>query len=83
MGEKRNLVKRLFWLTQASICLHDIPKDAKIQHNGVMFSTFLDSSKISLKIMISDSQKYNGTPLYPSHYQKSDIMIFYEIIKKI
>ena len=81
MGEKRNLVKRLFWLKQASICLHDIPKDAKIQHNGVMFSTFLDSSKISLKIMISDSQKYNGTPLYPSYYQKSKIMIFDEIIK--
>ena len=52
MGEKRNIVKRLFWLNQASICLHDIPKDAKIQDFGGIFSTFLDLLKISLKIMI-------------------------------
>ena len=52
MGEKRNLVKRLFWLKQASICLHNIPKDAKIQNLGYVFSTCLDFLKILLKIMI-------------------------------
>ena len=54
MGEMRNFVKRLVWLKQASICLHDIPKDAKIQHFGGKFCTSLDLLKISLKIMISD-----------------------------
>ena len=49
MGEKRNLVKRLFWLKQASICLHDIPKDAKIQHLEGMFSKFLDFFKNFIK----------------------------------
>ena len=42
MGEMRNFVKRLFGLKQASTCLHDISKDAKIQNLGGMFSTFLD-----------------------------------------
>ena len=41
MEDKRNLVKRRFWLKQASICLHNIPKDAKIQNLGYVFSTFL------------------------------------------
>ena len=42
MGEMRNFVKKLFWLKQASICLHNIPKDEKIQHLWGKFSTFLD-----------------------------------------
>ena len=46
MGEMRNFVKRLVWLKQASICIHDIPKDAKIQHFGGKFSTFLYLKKI-------------------------------------
>ena len=53
MGEKRNFVKRLFRLKQASICLHDIQKDAKIQHFLGKFSKFF-IFKILLKIMISD-----------------------------
>ena len=36
MGEKRNCVKRLFWLKQASICLHEIPKKNKnIKFRGI------------------------------------------------
>ena len=56
MGKREILLKGffLFWLKQASICLHDIPKDAKIQNLGGIFSTFLDCHLISLKIMISD-----------------------------
>ena len=54
MGEKRNFVKRLFWLKQASICFHDKPKGAKVQHFGGISSRFLDFSKISLSIMILD-----------------------------
>ena len=40
MGEKINFIKRFFWLKQASIYLHDIPKNAKIQNLGGKFSTF-------------------------------------------
>ena len=54
MGEKRNFVKWLVWLKQASICLHNIPKDAKIQHFGGVFSPFLGFFFISLKIIILD-----------------------------
>ena len=80
MVEKRNFVKRLFfWLKQASNCLHDIPKDAKIQKFWGTFSKFLDLFFFLLKIMISDLLKYNGTPLYPLYFQKSEIMIFNEI----
>ena len=81
MGEKRNLVKRLFWLKQASLCLHDIPKDAKIQKFWDVFSTFLDFCKISLKIMILDFWKYNGYNGVPLYFHKSEIMIFNEILK--
>ena len=49
MGENINLVKRLFWLKQASLCLHDIPKDAKIQNFGDALSTFFD---FFLKILL-------------------------------
>ena len=54
MGEMRKFVKRLVWLKQASICLHDIPKDAKIQHLGFMFSKFIDFFIFQEKIMISE-----------------------------
>ena len=45
MGDMINLVKRLVCLKKASICIHNIPKEAKIQHFGGMFSTFLDVKK--------------------------------------
>ena len=46
MGEKKNFAKHFFfWLKQASICLHDIPKDAKIQYFGGINSTFIDLKK--------------------------------------
>ena len=76
MGEKRNLVKRLFWLKQASLCLHDIPKYAKIQNFGDVFSTFLDFFLNFIKIMILDFWKYNGYNGVPLYFNKSEIMIF-------
>ena len=42
MGDMKNFIKRLVWLQQASICIHNIPKDAKILHFWGKFSTFLD-----------------------------------------
>ena len=53
MGEKR-IFLMAFWLKQFLICLHNIPKDAKIQKFWGMFSTCLDFLKVSFKIMISD-----------------------------
>ena len=57
MGEKRNFGKRLFWLKQASICLHKIQKDAKIQIFGDVFSTFLDFFQNVIIILILDFLK--------------------------
>ena len=82
MGGKRNLVKRLFWLKQASLCLHNIPKDAKIQNFGDGFSTFLDFFLISLKIMILDFWKYNGYNGVPLYFHNSEIMIFNDFFFK-
>ena len=79
MGEKINFIKRFFWLKQASICLHNIPKNAKRQNLGGKFSTF--GRKKSLRIMISDFwelNEYNGVPLY---FHKSDIIILNASLK--
>ena len=54
MGDKRFFLEWFFWLKQFSICLHDIPKDAKIQHLGFMFSKFIDFFIFQEKIMISE-----------------------------
>ena len=40
MGEYIFIFKWLSWLTNASICLHDIPKDAELQHLGGIFPAF-------------------------------------------
>ena len=54
MGEMRNFVKMFVWLKQASICIHNLPKAAKIQNFEGKFSTFLGLKKKSSKIMISE-----------------------------
>ena len=82
MGDKRNFVKRLFWLKQASIRLHDIPKDAKIQHLGFMFSKFIDFFIFQEQIMISEFWKYNGYNEVLLYFYESKIMIFYFKNKK-
>ena len=82
MEDKRNLVKRLFWLKQASISLHDIPTDAKIQKNGCVFHIFRFLKKKSWKIMILDFCKYNGYNGVPLYFQNSEIRIFNEFFLK-
>ena len=49
MGDMRIFVKGLVWLKQASICIHNVPKDAKIQNFWGKFSTFLDLKKNFIK----------------------------------
>ena len=83
MGEKRSFIKRFFLLLlkQASICPHNVPKDAKIQNLGGIFSSFFYSFKISLKMMILNFQKFNGCNGVPLYFHKS--LIFNENAENI